>query len=34
MLNSKCRIKESGYIERASTRDVGAVFNREIKCRG
>jgi hypothetical protein len=22
------------YIERASTRDVGAVFNREIKCRG
>jgi len=23
-----------GYIEGASTRNVGAVFNREIKCRG
>jgi len=24
----------SGYIERASKRNVGAVFNREFKCRG
>jgi len=27
-------IKNSGYTEKASKRKVGAVFNREIKCRG
>ena len=31
---SRLQIFFTNYKERASTRNVGAVFNREIKCRG